>query len=103
MCNVIERAKARSLRPPEYRSQHKRRAERGEEPGTGHQHHKVINSMSVTELSVLFVCFNRGIVVWGFPGGSVVKNPPTNAGDARDLGLLPGLGRSPGNGNGNSL
>ena len=42
-------------------------------------------------------------VVWGFPGGSVVKNPPTNAGDARDLGLLPGLGRSPGKGNGNSL
>ena len=29
----------------------------------------------------------------GFPGGSVVKNPPTNAGDA---GLISGLGRSPG-------
>ena len=26
-----------------------------------------------------------------FPGGSVVKNPPTNAGDTRDLGLIPGL------------
>ena len=39
----------------------------------------------------------------GFPGGSVVKNPPANAGDARDLGLIPGLGRSPGEGNGYPL
>ena len=36
----------------------------------------------------------------GFPGGSVVKNPPANAGDT---GSIPGLGRSPGEGNGNSL
>ena len=27
----------------------------------------------------------------GFPGGSVVKNPPANAGDTRDTGLIPGL------------
>ena len=39
----------------------------------------------------------------GFPGGSVVKNPPANAGDTGDWGLVPGLGRSPGEGNGNSL
>ena len=32
-----------------------------------------------------------------------VKNPPANAGDVRDAGLIPGLGRSPGIGNGNSL
>ena len=31
-----------------------------------------------------------------FPGGSVVKNPPANAGDA---GSIPGLGRSSGEGN----
>ena len=31
----------------------------------------------------------------------VVKNPPANAGDARDVGLIPGSGRSPGVGNGN--
>ena len=36
----------------------------------------------------------------GFPGGSVVKNPPTNAGDAS---LIPGLRRFPGVGNGNPL
>ena len=28
----------------------------------------------------------------------VVKNPPTNAGDIRDVGLIPGSGRSPGGG-----
>ena len=33
----------------------------------------------------------------------VVKNPPANAGDARDVGLIPGSRRSPGGGNGNSL
>ena len=36
----------------------------------------------------------------GFPGGSVVKNPPTNAGD---MGLIPESGRSPGEGNGKPL
>ena len=39
----------------------------------------------------------------GFPGGSVAKSPPAIAGDARDLCLIPGLGRSPGEGNGNTL
>ena len=38
----------------------------------------------------------------GFPGGSAVKNPPDNAEDARNAGLIPGLGRSPG-GNGNPV
>ena len=33
----------------------------------------------------------------------MVKNPPANAGDTRDVGLIPGLGRSPGEGNGNPL
>ena len=31
----------------------------------------------------------------------VVKNPPANAGDVRDSGSIPGLGRSPGGGRGN--
>ena len=35
-----------------------------------------------------------------FPGGSVVKNLPADAGDS---GSVPGLGRSPGEGNGNPL
>ena len=36
----------------------------------------------------------------GFPGGSVVKNPPASA---EDTGLIPGSGRSPGEGNDNPL
>ena len=37
---------------------------------------------------------------WGFPGSSVVKNPPVNAGEA---GSTHGSGRSPGKGNSNPL
>ena len=33
----------------------------------------------------------------------MVKNPPANAGAIRDAGLIPRLGRSPGEGNGNPL
>ena len=44
---------------------------------------------------------------WTSPWASgmklVVKNPPTNAGDLRDTGSVPGLGRFPGGGNGNPL
>ena len=36
----------------------------------------------------------------GFPDGSVVKNLPANAGD---VSLIPGSGRSPGEGDGNAL
>ena len=32
-----------------------------------------------------------------------VKNPPANAGDIRDMGSIPGLGRLPGEGNGSPL
>ena len=42
-----------------------------------------------------FLCIHRG-----FPGGSVVKNPPANAGD---VGLIRASRRSPGEGNGNPL
>ena len=45
--------------------------------------------------------FNMGIMIKiGFPGGSVVKNPPANAGD---LGSISGLGKAPGEGHGNPL
>ena len=33
----------------------------------------------------------------------MLKNPPANAGDARDKSSIPGSGRSPGEGNGNPL
>ena len=38
-----------------------------------------------------------------FPGAAIIKNLPANAGDARDTGSIPGLGRSPGIGIGNPL
>ena len=38
-----------------------------------------------------------------FQAALVVKNLPANAGDIRDTGFIPGLGRSPGKGNGNPL
>ena len=38
-----------------------------------------------------------------FPGGAVVKNLPADVGNARDVGLIPGSERSPGEGNGNPL
>ena len=40
------------------------------------------------------------ILLYSFPGGSVVKNPPANAGD---MGSIPGSGRSPERVNGNPL
>ena len=39
-------------------------------------------------------------VLYTVQGGAVVKNPPASAGGARNLGSIPGLGRSPGIGNG---
>ena len=39
----------------------------------------------------------------GFPGGTLVKNPPAKAGDARDEGLIPGFWRFPRGGHGNPL
>ena len=38
-----------------------------------------------------------------FPGCTVVKNSPANAGDIGDAGFIPGLGRSPGVVDGNPL
>ena len=43
------------------------------------------------------------ISILGFPGGKVIKNPPVNAGDTEGAGLIPGLGRSPGEENSNPL
>ena len=44
--------------------------------------------------------FQSPFNLFGIPGGSVVKNPPVNAGD---MGSILGSGRSPGEGNGNLL
>ena len=47
---------------------------------------------------------NKAAVIFGASKVAlVVKNPPANAGNIRDLGSIPGSGRSPGGGNGNPL
>ena len=51
-------------------------------------------------LSSIDVCYPVPGWLLGSPGGSVVKNPPANAGDP---GSIPGSGRSTGEGNGNPL
>ena len=43
------------------------------------------------------------MTIWGFPCGAVVKNLFANAGDARDVGSIPGSGRSSGRGHDNPL
>ena len=48
----------------------------------------------------IFLKLKNLYVVMGLPGGSTVKNPPANSGD---MSSIPGLGRSPGEGNGNPL
>ena len=40
---------------------------------------------------------------WASRVALVVKDPPVNAGDIRDTGTIPGLGRGPGGGRGNPL
>ena len=42
-------------------------------------------------------------VIWASQVALVVKNPPAIAGDIRDMGSIPGSGRSPGGGHGNLL
>ena len=53
----------------------------------------------LSHLKMTFLC----VIGYSFPGGVVVKNRPADAGEARNAGLSPGLGGSPGGGNGNPL
>ena len=46
------------------------------------------------------IIFTSVLIFLGFPAGSVVENPPVNAGD---VGSIPGSGRFSGEGNGNPL
>ena len=50
------------------------------------------------EAVIFFFFLLFGYIILGFTGGSAGKESVCNAGD---LGLIPGLGRSPGEGNGN--
>ena len=49
--------------------------------------------------------FNKDLLrgLWAPHVALVVKHPPANAGDVRDVGLIPEFGGSPGGGHGNAL
>ena len=49
---------------------------------------------------MIYLSIYLGVLIMGFPSDSVVRNPPVIAGD---VGLIPRLGRSSGEGNGNPL
>ena len=49
------------------------------------------------------MCIHISILLWASQASLVVKNLPANAGDARKVSSIPGLGRFPGKGNGNPL
>ena len=63
-------------------------------------HHIIRVLYYLTQPTLLSFSFNRHYSnnTWGFPGGSVLKDPPANAGDES---LLPGSGKSPAGGHGN--
>ena len=58
---------------------------------------------SRTRLSDLHVMSHYVWALLGFTGGASGKEPAANAGDTRDVDLIPGLGRSSGEGLGNPL
>ena len=53
--------------------------------------------------ALYFVNLLYYIDLWILKVALVVKNPPASAGDARDVGSIPGSRRSPAEGNGNPL
>ena len=53
-----------------------------------------IFTLTYVSINGIYICF---------PGGTVVKNLPANAGDERGAGSIPESGSSPGAGNGNPL
>ena len=64
------------------------------------------NYLSYSYLSLFYICCYHAInnnSKSSFPGGTGVKNLPADAEDARDMGSIPGSGRSPGEGNGKPL
>ena len=48
-------------------------------------------------------CYDFLATLWASQVTLVIKDPPTNAGDIRDVGSIPGSGRFPGGGHGNPL
>ena len=62
--------------------------------------HVILAELQDSPMELTLLLFS---LLFGFPGSFSSKESPSNAGDARDMGLIHGLGRSPGVGNGNLL
>ena len=60
------------------------------------------SSLGALELKIHH-CIPSLQTVLGFPGGAIGKEPACQCSEIRDMGLIPGLGRSPGGGHGNLL
>ena len=58
------------------------------------------SASTLTRFSLFALSFG---LPWGFPGGASGKNVPANSGDVRDVGSVPGSGRSLGEEKGNPL
>ena len=56
----------------------------------------VLNAFLFRTISIYQWVYQEVNTLKGFPGGSVVQNPPASAGDAGDKGSIPESGRSPG-------
>ena len=64
---------------------------------------KEINTLDAASEQGLRKIYKDGeSIKWSFLGGTGIKKLPPSAGDVRDTGSIPGSGRSPGVGNGNS-
>ena len=64
--------------------------------------HEVMRYKTVAIVFLIFILY-YDTIDQGFPGGTMVKNPPANARDIGDSGLIPGSGRFPGVENDNPL
>ena len=62
-----------------------------------------IRHKSISQEPFMFFFNGKLEIEAGFPDSSVGKESTCNAGDIRDVGSIPGLGRSPGEGHGNLL
>ena len=54
-------------------------------------------------MSIYFLYIHTHTQIWASRVALLIKNPPDNAGDVRDMGSIPGSGRSSGGGHGNPL
>ena len=72
-------------------------------PDWGRLHRLQSNESQCTPTTACMPQLLKPTHLGGFPGGLVVKNPPASAEDTGDAGSIPGLGKSPGGGNGNPL